>query len=114
MKTLQFIDIDNDLLTFSMTPVLPFVSISGKEMTIYPNNYSYIGNHSLTVTATDNGTLSAEETFVISVINMPPIFVDSAEPKTMDFEYLKTSKYVIPAIMDPEGQPITITVESLP
>lgn len=58
IKTLQFIDIDNDLLTFSMTPVLPFVSISGQEMTIYPNNYSYIGFHSLTVIATDNGTLS--------------------------------------------------------
>jgi hypothetical protein len=114
IKTMKFSDIDNDLLTLSMTPVLPFVSFTGLDMTIYPNDYKYGGSHSLTVKATDNGTLSASETFTITVENLPPIFTSSSEPKTMDYEYLETYTYVIPAFMDPEGQPITVVVESLP
>ena len=58
-KTLKFSYIDNDLLTLSMTPVLPFFSFSGLAMTINPNSYTYVGSHALTVKATDNGTLSA-------------------------------------------------------
>lgn len=70
-----------------MTPVLPFVSFSGLVMTIDPNNYTYVGSHALTVKATDNGTLSAQETFTITVKNLPPIFSSPSEPKTMDYEY---------------------------
>jgi hypothetical protein len=97
-----------------MTPVLPFVSFSGLVMTIDPNSYTYVGSKSLTITATDNGTLSASETFTITVKNLPPIFTSPSEPKTMDYEYLETYTYFIPAYMDPEGKPITVVVESLP
>ena len=83
-------------------------------MTIDPNSYTYVGSKSLTVIATDNGTLSASETFTITVKNLPPIFTNPSEPKTMDYEYLETYTYFIPAYMDPEGKPITVVVESLP
>jgi hypothetical protein len=58
-KTPKFSDIDNDPLTLSMTPVLSFVSIDGLTITMNPNDYKYVGSHSLTVIASDNGTLSA-------------------------------------------------------
>ncbi len=97
-----------------MTPLLPFVSFSGLVMTIEPNDYQHVGTHSLTVIASDNGTLSASDTFVITVENRPPLFTNSLEPKTMDYEYLETYTYVLPAFSDPEAQPVTVVVDSLP
>ncbi|WP_447932205.1 Ig-like domain-containing protein [Sphingopyxis fribergensis] len=112
-----FSDVDNgDAPQFSATGLPPGLSIdpvTGEILGTLTSDASRTGPYSIVVTATDAGGLTASASFVLSVVNLPPVAVDDSA-STAEDTALAGSVATNDHDTGPDGDPLSYSVVGAP
>ena len=111
----SFSDPDMDALVFSETGLPASLSINGAGVISGTPVAADVGDHTVEVTATDPGTLTAMDTFTLTVeaANQGPV-LDMAIGARNATQDVPTSIDVSGNFSDPEGDPLTFAAAGLP
>ena len=109
-----FSDADNDTLTYGATsssPTVASVSVSSSAVTVTPLSG---GMATITVTATDaaGSSMTAVQTFVVTVPNRPPVTVGTLSDHAVDVSDGLFTVDVSGAFRDPDGNRLTFAASS--